>query len=180
MAPAAQEWKFAQTVIRLPERDSMKIAAALLLAAIATSLPAQVSAPASVATPAEIRALVARIGAGMKPGQIFAMAPLVQAGKSVASVEVWKGQGRPAVHPTDAEYAIVVAGSGTLVSGGTLADPEVTNPGLTQGSRIDGGTTRPIKVGDVLMIPAGMPHGFGVNGELALLGIKLPQGGKPE
>lgn len=153
---------------------------ALLAMTLSTQTPAQVSAqatePGTIATQPEIQALVARIGADMKPGQIFAMAPLLEAGRSVASVEYWKGQGRPAVHPTDAEYAIVVAGAGTLVSGGTMTDPEVTNPGLTQGGRIEGGTTRPLKVGDVIMVPAGVPHLFGVEGgKLALLGIKLPQ-----
>lgn len=151
----------------------------LLASAILLATPAAAQTapdPTAFATPADVQALVERIGAGMKPGQLFAMAPLVRAGISVASVEVWKGPGRPAVHPADAEYAIVVAGSGTLLAGGTLADPEVTNPGLTQGSRIIGGTSRPLKTGDIIMVPAGVPHWFGVdNGKLALLGIKLPQ-----
>src|SRR5438105_1395233 len=112
----------------------MKTAFALLLL-IAAPVAAQVGGP--VATSTEVQALVERIGSEMKPGQIFAMKPLMQAGTSVASVEYWKGVGRPAIHPTDAEYAIVVAGSGALVSGGTMTDPEVSNPGLTQGGRID-------------------------------------------
>ncbi|WP_116091553.1 cupin domain-containing protein [Sphingomonas crusticola] len=157
----------------------MKFASALLLAA-AAPLSAQVAEPAGFATPADVQALVERIGAAMKPGQLFAMAPLVRAGVSVASVEYWKGPGRPAVHPTDAEYAVVVAGAGTLVSGGTMTDPEVTNPGLTQGGKIEGGISRPLAPGDVIMIPAGMPHWFGVSGgKLALLGIKLPQPARP-
>lgn len=153
----------------------MKLAALLLLA-IAAPSSAQVAAPTGFAAPADVQALVEKIGAGMKPGQIFAMAPLVRAGASVASVEYWKGPGRPAIHPSDAEYAMVVAGAGTLVSGGTMTDPEVTNPGLTQGGRIEGGASRPLAPGDVIMIPAGVPHWFGVTGgKLALLGIKLPQ-----
>ena len=153
----------------------MKLAA-LLVFALAAPLSAQTVAPTGFATPGDVQALVERIGAGMQPGQIFAMAPLVRAGASVASVEYWKGPGRPAVHPSDAEYAMVVAGAGTLVSGGTMTNPEVTNPGLTQGRRIDGGTSRPLAPGDIIMIPAGVPHWFGVTGgKLALLGIKLPQ-----
>lgn len=150
--------------------------AALALAAATTAASAQTPDPTAFATPADVQALVEQIGHEMKPGQIFAMKPLVRGGASVASVEYWKGPGKPAVHPADAEYAIVVAGAGTLVSGGTLVDAHVTNPGLTEGSRIEGGTTRPLKPGDILMIPAGVPHWFGVeDGKLALLGIKLPQ-----
>jgi quercetin dioxygenase-like cupin family protein len=152
-----------------------RVFAALALAALASAAAAQQPDPA-FATPADVQALVQRIEGSMKPGQIFAMQPLLRGGASVASVEVWKGAGKPAVHPTDAEYAMVVAGAGTLISGGTLVDAHVTNPGLTEGSRIEGGATRRLKPGDIIMIPAGVPHGFGVEGgKLALLGIKLPQ-----
>jgi len=154
----------------------MKLAFALLIAA-ASAAPAiaQTPDPTAFATPADVQALVRSMDREMKPGQIFAMKPLVRAGISVASVELWKGPGKPAVHPTDAEYAIVVAGAGVLVSGGTLVDAKVTNAGLTEGSRIEGGTSRPLAPGDVIMVPAGVPHAFGVDGKLALLGIKLPQ-----
>lgn len=152
-----------------------QVFAALALAALASAAAAQKPDPA-FATPADVQALVERIEGSMKPGQIFALQPLLRGGASVASVEVWKGAGKPAVHPTDAEYAMVVAGAGTLTSGGTLVDAHVTNPGLTEGSRIEGGATRRLKPGDIIMIPAGVPHGFGVEGgKLALLGIKLPQ-----
>ena len=154
----------------------MKLAFALLIAAAsAAPVIAQTPDPTAFATPADVQALVRSMDREMKPGQIFAMKPLVRAGISVASVELWKGPGKPAVHPTDAEYAIVVAGAGVLVSGGTLVDAKVTNAGLTEGSRIEGGTSRPLAPGDVIMVPAGVPHAFGVDGKLALLGIKLPQ-----
>ncbi|HWI85689.1 MAG TPA: cupin domain-containing protein, partial [Sphingomonas sp.] len=129
----------------------------------------------AVATSAEVQALVERMGSEMKPGQIIAWKPLVRAGASIAAIEYWTAPGKPASHPTDAEYVIVIAGSGTLISGGVIVDAHVTNPHLTEGSRIEGATTQPIKAGDVLMIGAGVPHYFGVDGgKLALLGIKLP------
>ena len=152
-------------------------AALAFLAAASSAAPAiaQTPEPTAVASAIDVQALVQSMDREMKPGQIFAMKPLVRAGISVASLELWKGPGKPAVHPTDAEYAIVVAGAGSLVSGGTLVDAKVTNAGLTEGSRIEGGTSRPIVPGDVIMVPAGVPHSFGVDGKLALLGIKLPQ-----
>ena len=135
----------------------------------------QGSAPSGFASGADVQAQVSAMLAEMKPDQGFMWRPLVRDGKTVAAIEIWKKPGRPAVHPAEAEYAIVLEGSGTLVSGGTLADAETSNASLVQGSRIEGGTTRTLGPGDVLLIPAGVPHWFGITGErLILLGIKLP------
>ncbi|WP_019369630.1 cupin domain-containing protein [Sphingomonas sp. HT-1] len=122
---------------------------------------------------AQIRAMLAE----MKPDQGFMWRPLVRDGAQIAAIEIWKKPGKPAVHPADGEYAIVLEGAGTLVSGGTLADPETRRADLVEGSRIDGGTSRPLAPGDVLLVPAGVPHWFGITGQrLVLLGIKLPKG----
>lgn len=135
------------------------------------------AAPSGFADAAAVQAQLRDMLAGMAPDQGFAWRPLVQGDGHVAAIEVWKKPGRPAVHPEEAEYAIVLEGAGTLVSGGTLADPETRAAGLVEGSRIDGGTTRPLAAGDVLLIPAGVPHWFGITGDrLVLLGIKLPKG----
>jgi mannose-6-phosphate isomerase-like protein (cupin superfamily) len=146
----------------------------VLIALAALALTAQ-TAP-EFATGAELKAKVAAVEAAMKPGQGFAWEPLVKGGEAVAAVEVWRKPGLPAVHPDEAEYATVVAGAGTLVSGGRLVEPVERRPGLVEGQRIEGGTTRQIKVGDVFLIPAGAPHWFGVTGgRLVLLGTKIRQ-----
>ena len=146
------------------------VAFAVALAAAAAS-----PIPTEVASATEIQAAVAAMEREMKPGQTFLWRPLLRGGAAVAALEIWKAPGRPAIHPSEAEYATVVAGSGTLVSGGMMADPETSNPGLVQGSRIDGGTTRALKAGDTFLVPAGAPHWFGISagGELVLLGIKV-------
>jgi mannose-6-phosphate isomerase-like protein (cupin superfamily) len=122
-----------------------------------------------------VRAQVAAMLAQMKPGQGFAWRPLVQDGPRVVAIEIWKKPGRPAMHPTEAEYAVVLEGAGTLVTGGTLVAPVTRAANLVEGERIDGGTTRPLRPGDVLLLPAGVPHWFGITGDrLVLLGTKLP------
>jgi mannose-6-phosphate isomerase-like protein (cupin superfamily) len=147
----------------------------VLLAVTASPLPAQEADPTGFASSAQVQAQVAAMGKAMKPGQGFAWQPLVRDGEAVAALEYWRAPGRPAVHPDQAEYAIVIAGKGTLVSGGTLTDPVASKPDLTEGSRIVGGTTRTLGPGDVFLIPAGVPHWFGITGDrLVLLGTKWP------
>ena len=123
----------------------------------------------------EVRAQIAAMLGDMKPGQGFAWRPLVRDGARVAAIEIWKKPGRPAVHPAEAEYALVLEGAGTLISGGTLVAPVENRADLVEGERIEGGTTRPLRPGDVVLLPAGVPHWFGITGDrLVLLGTKLP------
>jgi mannose-6-phosphate isomerase-like protein (cupin superfamily) len=157
---------------------------AILLALTASSGIASASAqesraratdPSGFASGADVQAQLREMLAAMKPDQGFMWRPLVRDGATVAAIEIWKKPGRPAVHPAEAEYAIVLEGSGTLVFGGVMADPKISNANLVEGSRIEGGTTRPLGPGDVILIPAGVPHWFGIAGDrLVLLGIKLP------
>ncbi len=157
------------------------LAKALALLTLAATVPiahAQTTTDATAfATATDVQAQTRAMLAEMKPDQGFMWRPLVRDGANVAAIEIWKKPGRPAVHPAEAEYAIVLEGAGTLVSGGTLAEPSVRNPGLIEGSRIEGGTTRTLGPGDVILVPAGVPHWFGITGDrLVLLGIKLPGG----
>jgi mannose-6-phosphate isomerase-like protein (cupin superfamily) len=141
----------------------------------AQTSPAQPAGPSGFASGADVQAQLREMLAAMKSDQGFMWRPLVRDGATVAAIEIWKKPGRPAVHPTEAEYAIVLEGAGTLVSGGTMADPKVSNANLLEGSQIEGGTTRALGPGDVILIPAGVPHWFGITGDrLVLLGLKLP------
>ncbi|MBW6528687.1 cupin domain-containing protein [Sphingomonas sp. RHCKR7] len=147
-------------------------ATALLLTGAA---PPGTPGATSVVSDAAVRAQVAAMLAEMRPDQGFLWRPLVRDGARVAAIEVWKKPGRPAVHPAEAEYAIVLEGAGTLVSGGTLVAPATRRDGMVEGERIAGGSTRALARGDVLLIPAGVPHWFGITGDhLVLLGTKLP------
>lgn len=136
---------------------------------------AQDAASSGFASGADVQAQLREMLAAMKPDQGFMWRPLVRDGATVAAIEIWKKPGRPAVHPTDAEYAIVLEGSGTLVSGGAMTDSKPKNANLIEGGQIEGGATRTLGPGDVILIPAGIPHWFGITGDrLVLLGLKLP------
>jgi len=155
----------------------LRTAAALALLAAATPALAQTAAPADptgLAKAADIKAQIATMAREMKPGQHFAWRPLLRDGPTTAALEYWTAPGKPAIHPTDAEYTTVIEGAGTLVSGGRMVDPVTTKSGMIEGSRIEGGTTRDLKPGDVILIPAGIPHYFGITGgKLVLLGMKI-------
>jgi hypothetical protein len=63
------------------------------------------------------------------------------------------------------EIYYILEGSATLVTGGTVPDPKPLTPGsgamiTMQGARIDGGVSRKVAKGDVVVIPAGTPHWF--------------------
>lgn len=64
------------------------------------------------------------------------------------------------VHEEDADIMYVLDGTATIVTGGRLLDGKETAPGEFRGANLDGGETREIKKGDVVVIPAGMPHWF--------------------
>jgi mannose-6-phosphate isomerase-like protein (cupin superfamily) len=73
-------------------------------------------------------------------------------------------------HDDTVETYVVVSGGGTLITGGEIlngsrspADSEVTkilNGPSCSGSIVGNFVTRKIAVGDVIVIPAGVPHGF--------------------
>lgn len=155
------------------------LSAALLLSSAASAqTPGGPTAadPTGYASAPEIKAQVEAMRQAMKHGQGFMWRPLVRGGDAVAALEYWTRPGKPAVHPDQAEYVVVIAGEGTMVSGGRLVDPAATNPTLIEGSRIEGGTTRALHPGDVFLVPAGVPHWFGITGErLVLLGAKIAQ-----
>jgi mannose-6-phosphate isomerase-like protein (cupin superfamily) len=68
--------------------------------------------------------------------------------------------GVPEVHDRWIDVAIVQAGRGTLLSGGRVAGSHVESPGEHRGGSIVGGTARPVAAGDLMIIPAGIPHQY--------------------
>lgn len=61
-------------------------------------------------------------------------------------------------HATDLVY--VVEGEATVVTGGQMTEVREVAPGELRAAAIVGGATNQLKPGDVLAIPAGVPHWF--------------------
>jgi glc operon protein GlcG len=68
--------------------------------------------------------------------------------------------GMAEVHLKDADIIYVQQGTATFVTGGTVVDGKTTAPDEIRGSQINGGETRQISKGDVIIVPAGTPHWF--------------------
>lgn len=68
--------------------------------------------------------------------------------------------GQAEVHTRDTDIIYVLEGSVTFVTGGTVVDPKSTGPDEIRGTGIDGGTARALSKGDVMVVPAGVPHWF--------------------
>lgn len=68
--------------------------------------------------------------------------------------------GMAEIHTKDADIVHVLDGTATLITGGTAIDAKVTEPDELRGSATSGGETQHLKKGDVIIVPAGVPHWF--------------------
>jgi mannose-6-phosphate isomerase-like protein (cupin superfamily) len=68
--------------------------------------------------------------------------------------------GNPEQHDAIIDVVLVQSGEGTLVTGGTMIGRRSTTPGEYLGTRLDGGERHPLGPGDIVHIPAGVPHSF--------------------
>ena len=69
--------------------------------------------------------------------------------------------GFPEQHDNIVDVVFVQSGEGTLQLGGTMVDKKATGgTGEFVGSRLEGGSRHPLGAGDVIHIPATVPHAF--------------------
>jgi glc operon protein GlcG len=68
--------------------------------------------------------------------------------------------GQAEVHVRDTDILYVLEGSATLVTGGAVVDGKQVAPDEIRGREIAGGEARTIGKGDVVIVPAGVPHWF--------------------
>ncbi len=87
--------------------------------------------------------------------------------------------GMAEVHAQDTDLIHVLEGSATFVTGGTVIEPHTTAIDEVRGSRIEGGETRVLAPGDVIIVPAGTPHWFkDVRGPVLYYTVKVRPGVK--
>ena len=86
--------------------------------------------------------------------------------------------GFPEQHDTIVDLVFVQSGEGVLQLGGTMIDKKATgSPGEYAGTMLDGGSRHPLGAGDVIHIPAAVPHAFLVTKgqHLTYVLVKFPE-----
>jgi mannose-6-phosphate isomerase-like protein (cupin superfamily) len=87
---------------------------------------------------------------------------LVSASNLTVSGNHRAGPGQVEVHEKETDILYMTDGEATIVTGGTMVGGKQTAPGQLRGSDVQGGETRHLKKGDLIVIPAGIPHWFKV------------------
>ena len=153
-----------------------------ILLAAALVLPASIALAQNAGPPPDIKtylaspdiqALIAKAKA-MPPKPLISQ-PIVGTGAYRANLEYRAGPPAPAsIHDTENELMVVVDGSGTITTGGTLVDGTRTNPANQSGSSIAGGTPTHLVKGDMTIVPAGVPHQIAGDPAIALMTFHVP------
>jgi glc operon protein GlcG len=87
-------------------------------------------------------------------------APLIEVADYKIHASRRDGPGIAEVHTRDTDIAYVLEGSATLITGGRALDLQPVAPEELRGRAIEGGETRELVRGDVVVIPNGVPHWF--------------------
>jgi mannose-6-phosphate isomerase-like protein (cupin superfamily) len=88
----------------------------------------------------------------------FAYKDLGTFGNHLAGISYRAASGGAELHETQTDILIVEAGEATLTVGGTIVSPKTVKPHEVRGTSIEGGETKELAPGDVMHIPAGVPH----------------------
>ncbi len=102
--------------------------------------------------------------------------PMIEVGDYKIHASRREGPGQAEIHTRDTDIAYILEGSATLVTGGSAVGVKQTGPEEFRGSAIEGGETRRLSPGDVVVIPNGTPHWFKeVQGPLLYYVVKVRQ-----
>lgn len=108
---------------------------------------------------ADVQAQTAKVVAATSPTSTDAgTAVLGSYGNLVLRLYVRKVSGGGEIHAHFDDLMIVEQGTATLVTGGTLADRKDLDNGESRGSKVVGGVSHKLHVGDVVIVPAGVAH----------------------
>ena len=85
---------------------------------------------------------------------------LVRAPNLTVMVVTRAKPGEVEVHDKETDTFHILEGSATFVTGGTMIGGRVTEPNQQRGKNMTGGEVHHLTKGDVVVIPAGIPHWF--------------------
>lgn len=132
-----------------------KIASALALSA-ALSVGIAWAAPADVWTTADFAKTAETLKAKASNGS--ASVTLAQYGNHHTMLAYRTRDGGAEIHAAYADIFVILRGTATLVTEGTVTDGKEESLGEIRGAAITGGTKTVLHAGDSVHIPAGTPH----------------------
>ncbi len=156
----------------------MRVLGICIVLVTVTAALAQEAAPPikTFSSSADVAALIAKAKSERKEGQPLVLERILQLAPYNANLEYRASVGPAAVHEREAEMFYVIDGSGTMVTGGKLANEKRTNPANLTGTGIENGTPREVSKGDFIMVPEGTPHWFSsINGAIVLMTLHIPR-----
>jgi mannose-6-phosphate isomerase-like protein (cupin superfamily) len=134
-----------------------------LLSVLTDALQAPV--PATVITKAEHEAVLKEQIEKSVVDQPIKASDVPGGKASVAMLHRVKPETNALIHDHVTETYYILKGSGTIVTGGSLGDAKPydltrLNAGMSQQGTRQGGESRRVGPGDIIIIPAGTPHSF--------------------
>ena len=139
--------------------------------AVPVYLSSQTPAPAQPRTPVSSAVYVDhdKVAAALAKG-----GPLVTASDVLVSGSHRDKPGQVEVHDKEMDVLYITDGTATFVTGGKMVGGKMSRPDQWLGTDITGGTTHKLVKGDVVVVPAGMPHWFKeVPGPLSYYVVKV-------
>jgi mannose-6-phosphate isomerase-like protein (cupin superfamily) len=125
------------------------ILVAILALIILLARAAQPTASEVTLFPAE------KVAAGFAKGR-----PLLETAEYKIHTARREAPGEPELHTGDTDIFHIIEGSAVFVTGGSISDRRTISPGEIRGKDITGGKAQRLQKGDVIVIPAGVPHWF--------------------
>lgn len=105
--------------------------------------------------------------------------PLVEVENYKVHASRREGPGQVEVHEKDTDIVHVLTGTATLVTGGAMVGGKTVAPEEIRGASVEGGQTRRLSPGDVVIVPSGVPHWFKeVSAPLTYYVVKVRAEGK--
>jgi mannose-6-phosphate isomerase-like protein (cupin superfamily) len=145
------------------KRGLMKILIAFLLTVCCLSAAAQAGAVQSQAAKAEVfssSSIHAQTDALAQEARAKGSsgATLADYGSHAIRISERTASGGAEIHAHFDDVMMVLEGSATLITGGTVVDPHTNDAGETTGKKIENGVEHALSPGDIVHVPAGVPH----------------------
>ena len=138
-----------------------RMLALTIAAAVAIPAVARAADPAPMQTfmdAKEIMGLVDKAKADRKGNAPLVAEPILLMAPYRAQLEYRPATAPAALHEKDGELMVVLQGAGNIVTGGKLVDEKRVNANNLSGASIAGGHSQAVAVGDMLIVPANVPH----------------------